>query len=80
MHYAGNDWALAQVAGPKAQFARMGIDVIAVTDAGFKPKQVADIETILAQASDYCLNPTDPSPLRQPIKRPPTKGQAGLYG
>jgi ribose transport system substrate-binding protein len=30
MHYAGNDWSQAQVAGLKAQFAKMGIDVIAV--------------------------------------------------
>ena len=50
MHYAGNDWSLAQVAGLKEQFGKMGIEVISVTDAGFKPeKQVADIETMLAQ-------------------------------
>jgi ribose transport system substrate-binding protein len=62
MHYAGNDWSQAQVAGLKAQFAKMGIDVIAVTDAGFKPeKQVADIETILAQKPQIIVSiPTDP--------------------
>jgi ribose transport system substrate-binding protein len=62
MHYAGNDWSQAQVAGLKAQFAKMGIDVIAVTDAGFKPeKQVADIETILAQKPNIIVSiPTDP--------------------
>jgi ribose transport system substrate-binding protein len=62
MHYAGNDWSRAQVAGLKAQFAKMGIDVIAVTDAGFKPeKQVADIETILAQKPQIIVSiPTDP--------------------
>jgi ribose transport system substrate-binding protein len=62
MHYAGNDWSQAQVAGLKAQFAKMGIDVIAVTDAGFKPeKQVADIETILAQKPQIIVSiPADP--------------------
>src|ERR1700745_4392983 len=62
MHYAGNDWSQAQVAGLKAQFAKMGIDVIAVTDAGFKPeKQVADIEKILAQKPQIIVSiPTDP--------------------
>jgi ribose transport system substrate-binding protein len=62
MHYAGNDWSQAQVAGLKEQFGKMGIDVIAVTDAGFKPeKQVADIETVLAQKPNIIVSiPTDP--------------------
>ena len=62
MHYAGNDWSLAQVAGLKEQFGKMGIDIIAVTDAGFKPeKQVADIETVLAQKPNIIVSiPTDP--------------------
>src|ERR1700752_1893270 len=50
MHYAGNDWSQAQIEGLKAQFEKMGIEVVATTDAGFKPdKQVADIETVMAQ-------------------------------
>jgi ribose transport system substrate-binding protein len=62
MHYAGNDWSLAQVAGLKEQFGKMGIEVISVTDAGFKPeKQVADIETVLAQKPQIIVSiPTDP--------------------
>lgn len=62
MHYAGNDWSQAQVAGLKEQFGKMGIEVIAVTDAGFKPeKQVADIETVLAQKPNIIVSiPTDP--------------------
>ena len=62
MHYAGNDWSQAQVAGLKEQFGKMGIDVIAVTDAGFKPeKQVADIETVLAQKPNIIVSiPSDP--------------------
>ncbi len=49
-HYGGNDWSKAQEEGLKSEFGRLGIKVIAVTDAGFKPeKQVADIETVMAQ-------------------------------
>ena len=62
MHYAGNDWSQAQIQGLKAEFGKMGIDVIAVTDAGFKPdKQVSDIETVLAQKPDIIVSiPSDP--------------------
>ena len=62
MHYAGNDWSSAQVAGLQAQFAEMGIEVVAVTDANFKPeKQVSDIETVMALNPDIIVSiPTDP--------------------
>jgi ribose transport system substrate-binding protein len=62
MHYGGNDWSQAQIDGLKTQFGAMGIEVIAVTDAGFKPdKQVSDIETVLAQKPDIIVSiPTDP--------------------
>jgi ribose transport system substrate-binding protein len=56
-HYAGNDWSQAQADALKAQFKAEGIDVIAVTDAGFKPeKQVADIETVMAQKPDIIVS------------------------
>ena len=62
MHIGGNDWSNAQINGLQTQFAAMGIEVIAVTDAGFKPeKQVSDIETIMAQ------KPTMKYPLRSPM-------------
>ncbi len=63
MHYGGNDWSRAQVDGLNDQFGKMGIKVIAVTDAGFKPeKQVADIETVMAQKPDVIVSvPTDPA-------------------
>jgi ribose transport system substrate-binding protein len=62
MHYGANDWSQAQVAGLQAQFAEMGIDVVAVTDAGFDAeKQVADIESVLAHEPDVIVSiPTDP--------------------
>jgi ribose transport system substrate-binding protein len=62
MHYGGNDWATAQVEGLKSEFARLGIEVVAVTDADFKPeKQVSDIETVMALKPDIIISiPTDP--------------------
>lgn len=62
MHYSGNDWATAQVEGLKKEFARLGVKVVAVTDADFKPeKQVSDIETVMALKPDIIVSiPTDP--------------------
>jgi ribose transport system substrate-binding protein len=62
MHYAGNDWSTAQIAGLKSEFANLGIQVVAVTDANFKPdKQVSDIETVLSKKPDIIVSlPTDP--------------------
>lgn len=62
LHYGGNDWSTAQVAGLKQEFARLGIEVVAVTDANFKPdKQVSDVETIIAKKPDILVSlPTDP--------------------
>jgi ribose transport system substrate-binding protein len=62
MHYGGNDWSTAQVDGLKKTFGDLGIQVIATTDANFKPeKQVSDIETVLARKPDIIVSiPTDP--------------------
>ncbi len=62
LHYAGNDWSTAQVEGLKYQFDQMGIEVVAITDAGFKTeKQVSDIETVLAKKPNIIVSiPTDP--------------------
>src|SRR3712207_7542162 len=50
MHYSGDDWSAAQIAGLRDQFGKMGIEVIAETDAGFQAEtQVSDIETVLAR-------------------------------
>jgi ribose transport system substrate-binding protein len=62
MHYGGNDWANAQIDGLQAEFANLGIEVVAVTDANFKPdKQVSDIETVMSKNPDIIVSiPTDP--------------------
>lgn len=62
LHYGGNDWSQAQVNGLRHQFEIMGIEVIAVTDAGFSAAtQMSDIETIMAQNPSIIVSiPTDP--------------------
>jgi ribose transport system substrate-binding protein len=61
LHYGGNDWSRAQVEGLTAQFGAMGVEVAAVTDAGFDPaRQVADIEAVVANKPDVIVSiPTD---------------------
>jgi len=57
LHYAGNDWSTAQVKGLEDAFAKMGIEIIAKTDANFKAeKQVADIETIISKKPDILVS------------------------
>lgn len=62
LHYGGNDWSQAQVAGLKSEFGRLGINVLAVTDANFKPdKQVSDLETVMSRKPNVIVSiPTDP--------------------
>jgi ribose transport system substrate-binding protein len=62
MHYGGNDWSTAQVDGLRSEFGKLGIEVVAVTDANFKPdKQVSDLETVMARKPDVIVSiPTDP--------------------
>jgi ribose transport system substrate-binding protein len=62
MHYGGNDWSTAQIAGLQSEFKNLGIEVVAVTDANFKPdKQVSDLETVMSKNPDIIVSiPTDP--------------------
>ena len=62
MHYGGNDWSTAQVAGLQSEFKNLGIEVLAVTDANFKPdKQVSDLETVMSKNPNIIVSiPTDP--------------------
>jgi ribose transport system substrate-binding protein len=62
LHYGGNDWSTAQIKGLEDSFAKMGIKIVAKTDANFKSeKQVADIETIMAKKPDIIVGiPVDP--------------------
>jgi ribose transport system substrate-binding protein len=62
MHYTGDGWTDAQIAGLRQQFTELGIQVIAVTDANFEPdRQVSDIETVLARKPNIIVSiPADP--------------------
>jgi ribose transport system substrate-binding protein len=62
MHYTGDGWTDAQIAGLRQQFTELGIRVVAVTDANFEPdKQVSDIETVLARKPNIIVSiPADP--------------------
>jgi ribose transport system substrate-binding protein len=62
MHYGGNDWSTAQVDGLQSEFQRLGIQVVATTDANFKPEQqVSDLETVMTQNPNVIVSiPTDP--------------------
>ena len=62
LHYGGNDWSTAQVAGLKHEFGLLGIKVIAVTDANFvAATQVSDIETLITKKPNIIVSiPVDP--------------------
>jgi ribose transport system substrate-binding protein len=62
LHYGGNDWANAQVAGLRDEFGKLGIQVVAVTDAGFDAdRQVSDIETVMSKRPTIIVSiPVDP--------------------
>lgn len=74
-HYK-SDWTQAQLAGLQAQFARMGVEVIAVTDAGFKAAtQVDDIDRILAHKPNIIVAiPTDPAATAEAFSRAAASG------
>lgn len=76
MHIGGNDWTTAQIAGLTDQFNKMGIKIIATTDAGFKAeKQVADIETVLAQNPSIIVSiPADPVATANAYKQAAAQG------
>ena len=62
LHYGGNDWSTAQVAGQKARMADLGITLLTVTDANFDAgKQVTDVETVLVRKPSIIISiPVDP--------------------
>ncbi len=61
-HYGGNDWSTSQLKGLTDSFTKMGIKVIATTDANFSAEQqVSDIETVMALKPNIIVSiPTDP--------------------
>jgi len=76
MHYSGDAWTAAQIAGLQSQFAKMGVEVVAVTDAHFKAdQQVADIAAVLAQKPTIIVSaPTDPVATADAYKQAAAQG------
>jgi ribose transport system substrate-binding protein len=62
LHYGGNDWSTAQVAGLKHEFGVLGIKLVGVTDAHFEANtQVGDIQTLMAKKPSILVSiPVDP--------------------
>jgi ribose transport system substrate-binding protein len=60
--HQSSDFTTAVTAGAKDEFAKLGIDIVATTNANFDPgKQKNDIETVLAKKPSVMLTlPVDP--------------------
>jgi ribose transport system substrate-binding protein len=60
--HQSSDFTTAVTAGAKDEFAKLGIDIVATTNANFDPgKQKNDIETVLAKKPSVMLSlPVDP--------------------
>lgn len=57
MHYTASDWAKAQMAGQAKALDELGIEIIAVTDAGYRPEQqVSDLESVMALDPDVIIS------------------------
>jgi ribose transport system substrate-binding protein len=57
MHYTTDDWSQQQMAGLKSEFKRLGINVIAITDANFKDsQQISDLEAISAKKPNILVS------------------------
>ncbi|MGN7456525.1 substrate-binding domain-containing protein [Paenibacillus pasadenensis] len=76
MHYSGTDYMNAAVGAMKNTFERMGIKVVALTDAQFKAeKQVNDIETVLAKKPDVMISvPVDAVSMASSYKKAVEQG------
>jgi ribose transport system substrate-binding protein len=69
-HVMNSDYSVAQIAGLKDTFKKLGIKVLAITDGEFKvDKQVSDIETLLARKPDYMVSLPVDAPSQEAIYR-----------
>ena len=75
-HYSGDDWSAAQEKGLRDQFARMGIQVVAVTSANFnETQQKTDVETVLALNPHAIVSiPVDPVSSESVFKQAARRG------
>jgi ribose transport system substrate-binding protein len=70
-HYGGNDWSASQLKGLTDTFEKLGIEIVATTDANFSAEQqVSDIETIMARNPDIIVSiPVDPTTTADAFQR-----------
>jgi ribose transport system substrate-binding protein len=68
--HTSSDFVNAVTAGARDEFARLGIEVVATTDAGFDAaRQMSDIETVLARNPSIILAlPLDPTTSAQAFR------------
>lgn len=76
MHYGGDDWSAAQIAGLTSRFGELNIKIVATTDANFVPAtQVSQIETVLAKNPSIIVSiPTDPVATKDAYKKAAAQG------
>jgi ribose transport system substrate-binding protein len=76
MHYGGDDWSAAQIAGLTQRFGELNIKIVATTDANFVPAtQVSQIETVLAKKPSIIVSiPTDPVATKDAYKKAAAQG------
>ena len=76
MHYTATEWARAQMKGQRDAFQEMGVEIIAVTDAGYKAdRQVSDIETVLAKKPNIIISaPAEESSTAEAYRRAAQQG------
>ncbi len=56
LHYAGNDWSTALVAGIQDVCKELNVVIVGITDANFDPtKQVSDLENLMALSPDAII-------------------------
>lgn len=75
MHYT-SDWSQAQVEGLQTGFERLGIEVVAVTEAGFRSdRQVADLASVVARRPNVIVSiPTDPASMADAYRAASAQG------
>ena len=80
-HYSGDDWSRAQQEGLRDTFEKLGIKILAITDANFKvEQQVSDIESVLALDPDIIISiPVDPVSTAPAFKKAADAGVKIIY-
>ena len=77
MHYGGDDWSAAQIAGLTQRFGELGIEIVATTDANFEPEHagVARSRPCWRKNPSIIVSiPTDPVATKDAYKKAAAQG------